>query len=531
MERSNTSKWSTQRPRLPILGLIAVLIVFVGLACNLSGNAAPTPEENNNNNDNGFGAADFPTPDESQQGAEGIPPTNTPETQVGNASVPFEAVVQILALYIEDNEYYIGWTGSGTVISPDGLILTNAHVVLPDRYFDVDALGVAFTIQEDQPPEAMYFAEVLQADAALDIAVIRITADIDENPVDHDQLNLPYVPLGDADTLRLGDSITILGYPGIGGETITLTRGEVSGFTSEEGRGDRAFIKTSATIAGGNSGGLAADANGYLIGVPTQLGYGGDDQFVDCRVLADTNRDGVVDEQDNCIPTGGFINALRPINLAMPMIEAAREGIVHVVEGEEAPPPPATGIPEAGEVLFFDDFSVYDEYWEFDVDSGSIYYFREQLHFQMWEDSIYLWQIDGYTYEDVVIDVDAYVVNQGGDGDFGVICRYQDYDNFYALEVSEDGYYSVWKYVNGEFSYMWEDGWRYLPFELDYDKNVHITAACVGDTLSLAVDGELLAEVVDTDLSYGSAGMIAGTWEMPELTIGFDNFLVSAPED
>ena len=124
------------------------------------------------------------------------------------------------------------------MISPDGLILTNAHEELPDRYFDVDALAEAFSIREDQPPEALYYAELLQADAALDIAVIQITTDLDDIPVDYDSLNLPYVPLGDADTLRLGDTITILGYPGIGGETITLSRGEVSGFTSEEGRGD-----------------------------------------------------------------------------------------------------------------------------------------------------------------------------------------------------------------------------------------------------------------------------------------------------
>ena len=63
-------------------------------------------------------------------------------------------------------------------------------------------------------------------------------------------------PLGDSDALHLGDDILILGYPGIGGETITLTRGEVSGFhLCKRGYGNRAFIKTSATIAGGNSGG------------------------------------------------------------------------------------------------------------------------------------------------------------------------------------------------------------------------------------------------------------------------------------
>jgi V8-like Glu-specific endopeptidase len=444
---------------------------------------------------------------------------------------PFEAVVQIIALYLEDGQLVPGWTGSGTVITPDGLILTNAHVVLPDRYYNVDALAVAFTIQEDQEPVAMYFAEVLQADAQLDIAVIGITTDLDENPVDYANLNLPYVPLGDADDLRLGDAVTILGYPGIGGETITLTRGEVSGFTSEEGRGDRAFIKTSATIAGGNSGGLAADVNGYLIGIPTQLGYGGDDQFVDCRVLADTNRDGVVDENDNCVPTGGFINALRPINLALPLIEAAQEGIVHVVGGEEAPPPPVSGLPEAGEVLFSQDFSEFDEYWVWNESVGGIDYGFEDLHFELWEQSNFLWRPTGHNYEDVIIEVDAYVVNPAGDGDFGVICRYQDDGNFYGLEVSEDGFYSIWKAIDGELFYMWEEEWRFLPFELNYDSNIHITASCVGDTLTLAVDGELLAEVVDKDLAFGSAGMIAGTWDVANLTIGFDNLVIYSAED
>ena len=98
--------------------------------------------------------------------------------------IPFEAVVQIVALYHEDGQLVPGWTGSGSIISPDGLILTNAHVVLPDRYFPVDALAVAFTVAEDRPPEIRYYAEVLQADAALDIAVIGITADLDGDPVD-----------------------------------------------------------------------------------------------------------------------------------------------------------------------------------------------------------------------------------------------------------------------------------------------------------------------------------------------------------
>jgi hypothetical protein len=135
------------------------------------------------------------------------------------------------------------------------------------------------------------------------------------------------MPLGNSDTVQLGDPLTILGYPQIGGETITLTYGEVGGFTSEKKFGDRAFIKTAANITGGTSGGLAMDHLGYMVGVPTQLGNGRAGDLLDCRVLVDTNGDGDIDERDQCVPVGGFINALRPINLALPLIEEAKSAL------------------------------------------------------------------------------------------------------------------------------------------------------------------------------------------------------------
>lgn len=449
-------------------------------------------------------------------------PTNAPVMR----AIPFESVVQISAMYYDENNRMLeGWTGSGSIISPDGLILTNAHVVLPDRYFSVDALIVALTMAEDQPPQKRYYAEVLQADEQLDLAVLRLTTDLNNVPLDHASLGLPFIPLGNADDLRLGDQVTILGYPGIGGSTITLTRGEVSGFTSEPGRGARAFIKTSATIAGGNSGGLAADPSGYLIGVPTQLGYGGDDQFVDCRVLADTNRDGAVDERDSCIPTGGFINALRPINLALPLVEAAKAGVFAV--NQEAPAAaPVVELPVEGTVIYQDDFSTTQGDWAWQDQDSSVAYVDGALHIQVNQPEYYIWSYAGQSFTDVLLDVDVLVVGQAGDGDFGLICRYQDSDNFYGLEISEDGYYSVWKRVNGEL-YTLVD-WQYSALIMP-GRTMHLSAACVGSTLTFMADGEVLVDIRDSDLSSGDAGLVAGTWENYPLTVSFDNFVVRSP--
>jgi S1-C subfamily serine protease len=463
--------------------------------------------------------------------APGSAPTSPPQAATSRPTIPYQSVVQIWAMYYDESgQLQPGWTGSGSIITPDGFILTNAHVVLPDRYFPVDALIIAMTTREDRPPEARYYAQVYQADVAMDIAVIRVIADLNNNPVTHSSLNLPYVPLGDPDGLRLGDAITIIGYPGIGGETVTVTRGEVSGFTSEAPYGDRAFIKTSATIAGGNSGGLAADSNGLLVGIPTQLGYGGDDQFVDCRVLADTNRDGRVDDNDDCVPTGGFINALRPVDLALPLIAAARNGKINV---QSAPAPSSGGgdLPGAGSVLLEDDFSSTNSGWPHDAGSGtgSALYVNGEYQITVEPTDYFIWATPELFESDVIMSVDARLVRSVGDADFGFLCRYQDNDNFYGLEITEDGYFAIWRYLNGEYSALVD--WEYSSAIPSGGGVRTLTAACVGNTLALAVNGTLLAETQDNALTFGDIGLVAGTYENGGVVVAFDNLYITAPGD
>jgi S1-C subfamily serine protease len=492
------------------LACLAAVMIFGGgaafLALKDQGDSANTSQNDNDQNDS--------------------EPTKEPtETSVIDSEVnliPFKSVVQIFAYYLEDGEYYVGWTGSGTIISADGLILTNAHVVLPDKYFPVDALSIALTIEEDQLPVETYLAEVLQADEDLDLAVLQIEYDLDWNPVIKSELNLPFVPQGDANELTLGDSITILGYPGIGGATITLTSGEVSGFTQDGDYGDRAFIKTSATIAGGNSGGLAVDSHGRIIGVPTQLGYGGDDQYVDCRVLADTNKDGYINDLDSCIPTGGFINALRPINLAIPLIEAAANGEVNVVRVtayEET-----NEIPEESEILFEDNFDPPDPGWyEWDNDISQGEFVNGDMNLSLFEENYFTYNNLDLIFTDVILSTYVHIITPAGDASYGLICRYQDENNFYSLEISEDGYFSIWLYLDGEFEalYDWEQT-DYIPSSGSYE----IAASCIGNELGLAVDGHVLAYINDNTFSSGGVGMIIETYEIPAFMIAFEDYIV-----
>lgn len=509
---------SAEKPRIPWVtcGIIAAALACVGLFFLLGGLGVVLALLNNKGD--AQTASSTASPYTFATAALAV------NTTPGNARhIPYNSVVQIIAMIDLDGERQPGWSGSGSIISPDGLILTNAHVVLSDEYYQVQQLVIDLTLAPDQSPQPAYLAEVIQADASLDIAVIRIVADLDGNPVNAASLNLPAVSLGDSDQLQLGDPLTILGYPGIGGETITLTSGEVSGFTADRSYGNRAFIKTSAAIAGGNSGGLTANEQGELVGIPTQVGYGGEGEVVDCRALADTNGDGVINELDNCIPTGGFINALRPIKLALPLIEAARRGEVSIIQG----PTPQAQVAPSGNVLFQDDFSDPgsgwdDQHW----DDGSSNYVNGEYWITVLPERYFVWGNPYRDFDDVIVSVDARVETPTGVGDFGVLCRYQDSDNFYALEVSEDGYFSIWKEVNGEVIGLYE--WDYYNI-IPQGQVSRISAVCAGDELTLALNNRVLVSVQDSSFRSGDVGLIAGTFETGGIIVAFDNFEVQQP--
>ena len=237
------------------------------------------------------------------------------------------SVVQILPLL---NGTPVGCTGSGTIVDVDGTILTNFHVIEQSPVCPHDEIGIAVADSSQEAPELRFVADLLVEDRVHDLAVLRIDRRLDGG----DPGTFTPIPVADTD-VELGARLRIIGYPGIGGETVTFTEGSVSGFTTA---GDQTvLIKTDATIAGGNSGGLAANDAGEIVGVPSQAGTGMG-QIVDCRIVDDTNGDGRLDQNDTCVPIGGFINGVRPIGLATPLLEAARTA-TPIDQGE---PPVAT---------------------------------------------------------------------------------------------------------------------------------------------------------------------------------------------
>ena len=234
-------------------------------------------------------------------------------------------------------------TGSGTIVDPDGTVVTNFHVVEQSPFCPHDQIGVAIAESSQVAPTLSYEADLLAFDIDLDLAVVRIARSLDGQPITEE-----FAPLnvGDSDAVGLGDQIRVIGFPGIGGDTVTFTTGSVSGFTNTPEGDERSWMKTDATITGGNSGGLAADVDGNFIGIPTRVGTG-DGQIVDCRVITDSNGDGNLDGDDSCVPIGGFINGIRPVALAVPLIEESRTASPIDQGPPQREEPMARDLPEA----------------------------------------------------------------------------------------------------------------------------------------------------------------------------------------
>jgi hypothetical protein len=279
-----------------------------------------------------------------------------PSPQVGfNAAKALRSTVFIRQLFTTpEGQLITSCIGSGTLVSANGLVLTNAHTALSSDHCRTEKLIVGLTVRIGEAPVATYYAETVAANVGWDLAVLRITNTLDGRPVDIATLNLPFVEMGDSEAVRLDDTINVVGYINSDqqADISQVVRTTVGGFTAEALVGDRAWIKSSASIPGGMSGGGAYGIDGKLVGIPTVEPARNSGEALSCRHIQDSNNDGRVDTQDNCIPISGFINAIRPSRLARGLILAAQLAISPSTKPATQALPALQGDPKFSRLFF-----------------------------------------------------------------------------------------------------------------------------------------------------------------------------------
>lgn len=148
--------------------------------------------------------------------------------------------------------------GSGVIISSDGYIITNHHVI-------EDANDIKITFYNDE----IIDAKLVGADPTTDIALVKV-----------EKSNLPYLQFADSDQLEVGEWVAAIGNPAVGPDAFALKSTVTAGIVSATGRNIdinqeqykiESFIQTDAVINKGNSGGALVNANGDLVGINTAI--------------------------------------------------------------------------------------------------------------------------------------------------------------------------------------------------------------------------------------------------------------------
>ncbi len=243
--------------------LVTIAVMFAGGMLALGAHPLQTRVNQSNNN------SGYQLPVKVASNEEGPAPIIGPDFTVA-AEMTIHAVVHIKTEYERKPNNYdyffdlrdffgdrspqevqpIQGAGSGVIVSEDGYIITNNHVV-------ENASSITVTLNNKKT----YSAKVIGTDPGTDIALIRI-----------DEKKLPYITFGNSDKVRIGEWVLAVGNPF--NLTSTVTAGIVSAkarniniLSGADGSGIESFIQTDAAVNRGNSGGALVNANGELIGI------------------------------------------------------------------------------------------------------------------------------------------------------------------------------------------------------------------------------------------------------------------------
>lgn len=190
--------------------------------------------------------------------------------------------------------------------------------------------------------------------------------------------------------------------------------------------------------------------------------------------------------------------------------------------------PTITANPE--EVIFEDDFEGNSSWHTEQNDSFGFEYKDNGYAIYVNIPNAPVWSVRGKEYSDVRLEVDAARIDGPKKGYYGLTCRHQDEENYYALLVSSDGSYGIGKIQNGEFEFLQEGSDQAGVIQGGEAMN-RVRADCIGDTLTLSANGIKLLEVQDDEFESGDVGVIVKTTLQEGLEVMFDNFAIIAVSD
>lgn len=176
-------------------------------------------------------------------------------------------------------------------------------------------------------------------------------------------------------------------------------------------------------------------------------------------------------------------------------------------------------------VRITDDFSDKDSGWgQFIYPEGSAVYQNDTFQIAVNIPNSDIFITYPRVYINTIVQADIRKVSGSNDNNFGLICRYEDEKNFYAGQISSDGFAGIIKVKNGVYSLIGREQMVPVPAILGGEAVNKVQFECIQNTLTLIVNDETADTQTDDTFISGEVGMIAGTVSGYEGVFAFDNF-------
>lgn len=198
-------------------------------------------------------------------------------------------------------------------------------------------------------------------------------------------------------------------------------------------------------------------------------------------------------------------------------------------------PPPGTEVgpmSPGSQVLFADDFSDPKSGWDVrETDNGASGYRDGRYFIRVDKPKYQFWSTPQQDFTgDVVVNVTAGVSGGPQENEMGVMCRYQDGDNFVYGSVGSDGFYAIIEVASNKTNILTSKGKFQQSDAIPVgSESYFIQLACVGDQYTLLVNGEEIDSATSSAFTGGDVGLLAGTFDEGGVEVVFDDFSVSAP--
>ncbi|MCW5873949.1 MAG: hypothetical protein KIS88_04820 [Anaerolineales bacterium] len=186
----------------------------------------------------------------------------------------------------------------------------------------------------------------------------------------------------------------------------------------------------------------------------------------------------------------------------------------------------------SGAVVYTDDFSSSNSGWPIDsFPEGATSYYNGQYRITVNETNYAVWSSSGSgNYGAISVEADAVKLGGPDENEFGLLCRFVDNSNFYAATIASDGYYFIWRRLNGgDWELVGMDNGEFSAAIYTDTQSNRIRLDCVDSSITLYANGTQLIQVFDSSLTSGDVGLYAGSFDVGGVDVVFDNFLVSQP--